>query len=418
MDPRKLHESIIAALEDITTAEAEPMPIIVRLRPGLRADADEVYTLAQTTAVPMRYRYRLVPAFATLATPQQIDAISENPSVDLIWPDLPVHTMLDVSVPLIRAPRVWEAGFTGQGVRVAIVDTGIDLQHPDFEGRIADVTDFTGEGPDDNNGHGTHVASIAAGSGAASNGKYRGVAPDATILAAKVLDRNGSGRQSDVMAGIEWAVEQGAQVINLSLGGPPTPCDGTDALSELVDAAVEAGVVVCVAAGNSGPGPETIGSPGCARRAITVGASVSDPATESDKVARFSSRGPTADGRIKPDLLFPGVGIIAARAGGTSLGNVIDDHYTALNGTSMATPHATGVAALLLAANPNLEPAQVKERMVNGARSLGVERTAQGAGRGDAYNAFLEQAGEPLPPPVAEEPSPGCLASLLAAFRR
>ncbi len=417
MDARKLHESMTAALEDITTEEAAPMPIIVRLRPGLRVDSPDVVSLMQTVATPVRYQYRLIPALATTATPEQISAITRNPAVDLIWPDLPVHTMLDVSVPLIRAPRVWDAGFTGQGVRVAIVDTGIDLEHPDFQGRIADVTDFTGEGPDDNNGHGTHVASIAAGSGAASDGKYRGVAPGVTILAAKVLRANGSGTQSDVMAGMEWAIQNGAQVINLSLGGPPAPCDGTDALSELVDAAVEAGAVVCVAAGNSGPGPETIGSPGCARRAITVGATESDPTNEFDRVARFSSRGPTADGRVKPDLAFPGVGIIAARAGGTSPGTIINDHYASLSGTSMATPHATGVAALLLSANPNLDPEQVKRRMMAGARSMQLERNAQGSGRGDAYNAFLDQTGEPLPAPPPEEPG-GCLVALLGGLRR
>lgn len=417
MDPRKLHESMTAALEDITAAEAEPMPIIVRLRPGLRADGREAEYLMQTIEMEARYRYRLVRAVAAMATPEQIGAITENPAVDLIWPDLPVHTMLDVSVPLIRAPRVWDAGFTGQGVRVAIVDTGIDLEHPDLQGRIADVTDFTGEGPDDNNGHGTHVASIAAGGGVVSNGKYRGVAPGATILAAKVLRRDGSGTQSDVMAGIEWAVRNGAQVINLSLGGPPTPCDGTDALSELVDAAVEAGAVLCVAAGNSGPGPGTVGSPGCARRVITVGATESDPSTEYDRVARFSSRGPTADGRVKPDLAFPGVDIIAARAGGTSLGTIVNDHYTTLSGTSMATPHATGVAALLLSSNPSLEPDQVKQRMMAGARSMQLERNTQGSGRGDAYNAFLDQTGEPLPAPPPDEPG-GCLAAILGGLRR
>lgn len=415
MNPRKLYSALAVSMEE--AAGDEPLSVIVRLHPTLRADSDEAEYLVQRAAGPAVYRYTLLPAMAIQATSAQIEQLTEDPTVEMVWPDLPVHTMLDVSVPLVRAPRVWEAGFTGQGVTIAIVDTGIDVEHPDFEGRIANTVDYTGEGADDNNGHGTHVASIAAGSGAASDGKYRGVAPEATILAAKVLRGDGRGRQSDVMAGIEWAVQQGAQVINLSLGGPPVPCDGTDALSELVDAAVAAGAVVCVAAGNSGPTQSTIGSPGCARRVITVGATVSAPSREYDEVANFSSRGPTADGRRKPDVVLPGVGIIAARAGGTSLGDVIDEHYTALQGTSMATPHATGVAALLLSANPDLSPEQVKRRMVAGARTMHLDGNAQGAGRGDAYNAFLDQAGRPLPaPPVIEEPT-GCLASVMGLLR-
>lgn len=414
MDPRKLHGTLAMSMEE--AAEDETMSVIIRLRPSLRADSEEAEYLVRMAAGPAAYRYSLLPAMAMEATPAQIEQMTDEPTVDTIWPDLPVYTMLDDSVPIVRAPMVWDAGFTGQDVTIAVVDTGIDVQHPDFEGRIADTADYTGEGADDNNGHGTHVASIAAGSGAASDGKYRGLAPGATIIAAKVLRGDGTGRQSDVMAGVEWAVQNDAQVINLSLGGPPTPCDGTDALSELVDAAFEAGVVVCVAAGNSGPGRLTIGSPGCARNAVTIGATESDPATEYDEVARFSSRGPTADGRRKPDLALPGVGITAARAGGTSLGDLVNDHYTSLQGTSMATPHATGIAALLLSANPDLSPEQVKRRTIAGARSMHLEGNTQGAGRGDAYNAFLDQAGQPLPPPP-EEPQ-GCLAGVMSLLRR
>ena len=142
----------------------------------------------------------------------------------------------------------------------------------------------------DLNGHGTHCASIAAGTGAASGGQYRGVAPDASLYIAKVLDAAGNGRMTSVMAGVEWAVDEGVQVISLSLGGSG-PCDGTDALSEMCDAAVAEGVVVCVAAGNEGPEPYTVGAPGCARDVITIGA-----ANDLDRIAAFSSRGPTRDG--------------------------------------------------------------------------------------------------------------------------
>jgi serine protease AprX len=311
---------------------------------------------------------------------------------------------------------VWEAGFKGTGIKVAVVDTGIDPAHPDFAGRIIATASFIGgDSAVDDNGHGTHVAGIVLGSGAKSNGKYVGVAPEANLYAAKVLDARGGGTMSGVMAGIEWAVlEQEVQIINLSLGSD-TSCDGTDALSTLCDEAVQqAGVVMCVAAGNAGPASRTVGSPGCARYVITVGA-----INDSDQIASFSSRGPTADGRVKPDLVYPGVSIVAPQADGTSMGRVVEPGYVAADGTSMATPHCAGVAALMLQANSELTAEQVKNQMVASAINLGALPNAQGAGRGDAHRAYLAVTGgelpEPPPPPPNPDPAepPGCLPSIL-----
>ena len=344
------------------------------------------------------YHYRIIPATAMKAKARDIQAFSEDPGVEKVWQDLPVHTCLDVSLPLIGVPHVWsEGGYRGQGIKIAIVDTGIDPDHPDFAGRIAAGKGFTGGSYVDDSGHGTHVAGIAAGSGSASGGRYMGIAPEASLYIAKVLLADGSGMMSDVMAGIEWAVNQEVHVIGLSLGGAET-CDGTDALSETCDAAVEAGVIVCAAAGNQGPGTLTVGSPGCARRVITVGAS-----TDDDTVADFSSRGPTSDHRAKPDIVFPGVGIISCRAKGTSMANVIDDYYTEASGTSMATPHAVGTVALLLQAEPVLKPSQVKELLMATALNLNLDRNTQGAGRVAVYKAFAELTPTPEPPP---EPTP------------
>ena len=360
-----------------------------------------------------------------MATPAQIAALTDDPSVELIWPDLPVHAWIDDAVPLIHAPRVWESGFTGSGVKVAILDTGLDAGHPDFADRLTAWRDFVepdNQDAKDPNGHGTHVAGIAAGSGQASGGRYRGVAPEASLVIARVLDGGGNGRTSQVMAGIEWAVAQGAQVINISLGGPPYPADGTDALSTLCNAAVEAGVVVCAAAGNMGPSGHTVGAPGAAERVITVGACVADPAAALDSVAEFSSRGPTGSGRVKPDLVMPGVGLVAPLAAGTSLGTPVGQQYMSLSGTSQATPVATGVVALLLQANSRLTPDEVKLRLTRGAHRL-PDATAneQGAGRGDAYNTFVSAEGTPLsegvpsptePDPAGGVPQPaGCLTA-------
>jgi len=347
--------------------------------------------------------FALIPAAAMQASSEQIQQLAADPAVECIWPDLPVHTCLDASVAQIRAPDVWAAGFTGRGVPVAILDTGIDPGHPDFAGRIEAMVDFTDEGARDNHGHGTHVAGIVAGGGT----KYRGVAPEAIIYAVKVLHGDGAGYMSEVMAGLEWAVQQGVRVVNLSLGGVG-PCDGSDALSVTCDAAVERGVVVCVAAGNYGPQPSTVGPPGCAKKVLTVGA-----CSKEDVIANFSARGPTSDGRVKPDILMPGVDIVSCRAEGTTLGTPIDALYTRASGTSMATPHATGAVALLLEAFPDLAPAQVKERFMRTAKDLGLDANAQGKGRADAYQAYHNTPFQPSPPPPS---TPGCLLSLLHLF--
>jgi subtilisin family serine protease len=344
----------------------------------------------------------LLPAVALSASAPEIRALSEQPEVERIWPDLRVHACLDVSGPLIHAPAVWAEGYAGAGVRLAVLDTGLDLQHPDFAGRIAATADFTGEGVGDVNGHGTHVAGIACGDGTASGRSYRGIAPASALCVAKVLDRHGSAYMSDVMAGLDWAVKQNVQVVNLSLSGPP-PGDGTDALSEACDLVVERGIVVCVAAGNSGPRASSIGPPGCARQVITVGAS-----TDDDAVLEASSRGPTTDGRVKPDILFPGSVIISCRGKGTSLGSPLNHEYTEASGTSMATPHASGVAALLLEADAGLTAGQIKELMTGSAVSLGLEENTEGAGRGDAL-AALALAYQSHSAPETR----GCLESLL-----
>ena len=307
-------------------------------------------------------------------------------------------------------PAVWAAGYRGTGIKVAIVDTGIDRAHPDFSGRIVAGASYVDGDFQDDNGHGTHVASTVAGTGVAQARRYAGVAPEASLYVARVLDGSGSGAMSGVMAGVEWAVDQGVHVINLSLGGSGSS-DGQDALSMTCNAAVARGIVVCAAAGNAGPGARTIGSPGAAADVITVGAS-----DRSDRVASFSSRGPTADGRIKPDICFPGTDIVAARASGTSMGSPVDAQYTSASGTSMATPHAAGLVALLLQANRSATPAQIKQAFMSTALNMGADANAQGAGRARAEHALSVIRGEQPPTPGPDpEPTPpqGCLPTAL-----
>ncbi|MDT0416744.1 S8 family serine peptidase [Streptomyces sp. DSM 41982] len=298
-----------------------------------------------------------------------------------LWYDAPVKTALDRSVPQIHAPEVWKQGYDGTGTKVAVLDTGIDLQHADVKDRVLATKSFAGTATvQDGHGHGTHVASTIAGSGADSGGEYKGVTPGASLLIGKVLGDSGSGDDSNVIAGMEWAVEQGADVVSMSLGSDNgRESDPSSVALERLSAGSD--TLFVVAAGNSGPGASTLGSPGVAESALTVGAVDRD-----DSLAPFSSRGPRADEDhgIKPDVTAPGVDIVAARAAGTSMGQPVDAYYTAASGTSMATPHVAGAAALLAQRHPDWDGKRLKEALVSHSMpSPGATVYAQGTGRID-----------------------------------
>lgn len=385
-----------------SAGRGEPVPVIIQFKTGRGREVLATGSRSIST-MNINQDYSIIPAVAVEVTPSQVAELAQLEGVERVWYDEPVHTMMDFTVPHIGADKVWQQlGNQGEGVTVCIVDTGIDSDHPDFTGRIGLTKDFSGKGSvEDGNGHGTHVASTVAGTGAASGGKYKGVAPAASIMVAKVLSDSGGGRMSDVMAGVEWAVQNGAHILNLSLGSDGNS-DGRDALSTMCNAAVDAGKVMVVAAGNAGPGANTVGSPGAAEKVITVGAS-----TDSDGMANFSSRGPTADGRVKPDVVAPGTNIVAARATGTSMGRPVDDNYTSAQGTSMATPHVAGLCALLLKANPALKPADVKRILRDTAINLSLDPNSQGKGRVDALAAVKAAAPVPTPDPTpAPDPTP------------
>jgi hypothetical protein len=316
-----------------------------------------------------------------------LQTITQDPSVNNIWPDYVLQAELDDSVPLIGAPTIWEmtsptgVPVTGLGSLIAIIDTGIDYRHPDLGGcfgagcKVFSGYDFVNDDSDpiDDHGHGTHVAGIAA-----ANGQMMGVAPDATLLAYKVLDDQGSGPTSDVISAMEQAVLAGANVINLSLGGPGTT---QDALSQAITNAMRLGTLVVASAGNFGPNYTTIRSPGLAPDALTVGAT-----TKSDILASFSSRGPVGaiETVLKPDLVAPGVGITAPVPQVGELGSATG--YTSLSGTSMAAPHAAGAAALLKQYNPNWSAENIKNILMLLSQNLGLNPFVQGNGRLDLQN--------------------------------
>jgi subtilisin family serine protease len=389
--------------------------------------------LSDETKLVIRNKFKYVMNAIVLdLTEEEVKKIEANPFVSAVFESKPVYATLPDAVKEIKADTAWNVASaaspttTGKGVSIGIIDTGIDYSHADLGGclgascKVKGGYDFINDdnNPMDDYGHGTHVASIAAG-----NGLLLGVAPDADLYGIKVLDAYGSGSWDTVIAGIEWAIDPNKDsdfsdhldVINLSLGGWGNPDDN---VSKAIDKAVDAGIVAVVAAGNSGPYAETIGSPGTARKAITVGAECraeqSDVSQCDGRIANFSSRGPVRwtdkDGIpqeiMKPDVIAPGVLVCAARydklfeEGQHPLYKpCIDDEHVLLSGTSMASPVVAGATALMLENNPSLNPLQVKQLLKDTAIDLGLEENAQGAGLVDVFAAIGKQ------PVIIAEPS-------------
>jgi serine protease AprX len=342
--------------------------------------------------------------FAASLTKAQILGLQNIPFVKQIELDMPVQKTMSTASRWFGVTKARkDFGLTGNkdgslsnysknDTVIAVIDTGIDASHVDLDsGKVIGWRDFINgkSAAYDDNGHGTHVAGISAGSGDGNQSNI-GAAYGAALVGIKVLDKNGSGSMSTVTAGIDWAIQNkstyGINIINLSLGTSASS-DGTDSTSTAVNNAAANGIVPLVAAGNSGPARYTIGSPGAAKDAITVGA-MADVGEMGFNITAFSSRGPTKDGRTKPDILAPGYRITAASANSGS-------GYTTLSGTSMATPFAAGVAALMLEANGNLSPAQIKSKMMSTSQDWGPsgKDLDYGAGRLQAYEAIKSAGG-------------------------
>ncbi|MCX6678694.1 MAG: S8 family serine peptidase [Methanothrix sp.] len=448
--PTNADQKIDSALaEMLDQGNEEKIPIIVMLNANSNQDLLIPEDLI-SNELTVKYVYRLIPGLAGEANGKAIKKIAESDRVSGIFfdgrtqifsPDK--NSSLQESIfqeeyispaQIIKADKLWEKGIDGQGITVAVIDSGIDKNHPDLTGKVIAEKNFLADEitADDLLGHGTMVAGIIAGSGAASNGRYKGIAPGAKLISVKVIDGKGDGKVSDIIAGIEWAVYNGADVLSLSLGGinlgetnPP--------ITMAADNAAGAGVVVCVAAGNrnsseaqgqvkgafaKGIGnsdvgisqqeqsddknvlllfvpivlalpPGLIDSPGDGVKVITVGA-----ADNNGRMAGFSGSGPTRDDRIKPDAVAPGVDIISTVPSGLKRPVYVDDYYARESGTSLSTPVAAGLCALLLQANGNLTAAGVKAAMTRGATKLNntlsesYEEYYQGAGMLDALSSY------------------------------
>lgn len=346
--------------------------------------------------------FSIIDGMAVTLPDDKVDELKAMSNVKYVEKDQTMHVLLDKAVPQIGGDQVWGAGYTGKGIKVAVIDTGIDASHPDLNGnKVVGWVDYV-QGkttPYDDHGHGTHCAGTIAGTGAASNGQYKGVAPEASLMGVKVLGKDGSGSNTNIIKGIEWAVKNGADVISMSLGAS-THSQATD---DAINNAIKAGVVCVIAAGNSGPGARTVACPGDTPAAITVGA-----IDRNDAIASFSSRGPNRDGSVKPDVTNMGVGLVAARASGVSSSKPVGQYYQAMSGTSMATPMTAGTVALLLSAKPDLTPAQVKDALTKTAKPLGgsTPNNNYGYGRVQAMAALDYLLSGKLPPAPTPTPTP------------
>ncbi|HDP74164.1 MAG TPA: hypothetical protein ENN46_04410, partial [Candidatus Woesearchaeota archaeon] len=402
-------QSFVARHEDLSQAYISALK---NERDSALSEIRSALSLKKSEFQPTNEFFVSFNGFAVEMTPEQAKIAEKSKLVRKVHEDYKVHIALYDSADLINATSVWSLNsslsecdpeeddcLTGKGVIISIIDTGVDYTHPDLGGCFGEGCKvakghnvFSGSfDPMDDNGHGTHCAGIAAG-----NGVLKGIAPDATIYAFKVLNLDGSGYLNHVLEGIERSLDPNrdgsfegqADVISMSLGGSGNP---DDALSTAVNNAVSLGSVVVVAAGNRGPSESTIGSPGTAKHALTVAAS-----DKEDMIASFSSRGPVSWGGkilLKPDVTAPGVYICAARSSLDRISNddasriCLDGEHLLLSGTSMATPHVAGLAAILKQKNPDSSPLEIRNMITSTSKDLGFEAYAQGFGRIDALKA-------------------------------
>jgi len=417
--------------------------VIVILKPGWSADAE-----AKKLGGRLGRSLNSINGKVVELPNGQLKKLADYPGVDRIVYDRPIGGEMNRVAVTVGARAVQQTyGYRGAGVGVAVIDSGITSWHADLtylgssslvrtknSQRVPAFVDFVNgrTSPYDDSGHGTHVSGIIAGNGFDSLGTRAGIAPDAHIVSLKVLDQNGSGVISDVIAALDWAVANKAaynlRVVNLSVGAAVTESYKTDPLTLAAKRAVDAGIVVVTAAGNLGKNRlgqiqyGAISAPGNAPWVLTVGASSHEGTVSraDDVMASFSSRGPSAiDFEAKPDIVAPGVGttslsdplslMYATKATSLLSGSLFVNYkpYLSLSGTSMAAPVVTGTVALMLQANPTLTPNLVKAILEYTAQVYpGYDALTQGAGFLNTKGAVdlavyfkTAQPGQPYPHP-------------------
>ncbi|MGN9796192.1 S8 family serine peptidase [Streptomyces sp. OZ13] len=350
--------------------------------PATPKGAAKVRALESIDATALKADKDQARAFWNAVTPAAKNARTLDGGIGKLWLDGRVKAALSESVPQVGAPQAWAKGFDGTGTKVAVLDSGIDTAHPDVKDRIVGTKSFIpGEEVTDGHGHGTHVASTVVGSGAASDGAKKGVAPGADLLVGKVLADSGYGSESGIIEGMEWAKAQGADVVSMSLGSQGGD-DGNSPEAQAVNAlSANGGPLFVIAAGNSSA-PGSVSSPASAASALTVAA-----VDKSDRRASFSSQGPLVNSyALKPDISAPGVAISAAAS--QAVPGWTGGMYRSMNGTSMATPHVAGAAAVLKQRHPDWDGQRIKNALMTTSKKLDAYSPySMGTGRLDVINA-------------------------------
>ena len=375
LDPGLVEQLRINRRHDPDDTSNTEIPVIVYFKKDCRQASkdDLIQTCNIDTHNKLDKELRTINGIRGHLTPGMIKQIKDHEAVDRVYHDRVVTAFLDIASEHTGATAIHEDhNLTGSGMTIAVIDTGIH-PHQDLAERITGFYDLVNgqSEPYDDNGHGTHCAGDAAGNGELSDGQYAGPAPEASIVGVKALDEEGGGRLSNIIEGIEWCVDHRAEydinIISLSLGSAASESFRDDPLALAAREAWHQGIVVCAAAGNDGPQPSTIGTPAIDPFIITVGATTDQDTVDrnDDVIAEYSSRGPTVDSLEKPDVYAPGTNIIAPLAPDSALESqlseqVIDENYVQLSGTSMATPICAGIIALILEANGDLSPNDIK----------------------------------------------------------
>lgn len=346
----------------------------------------------ENMGIHIKYELPIIQGYCLELPYGRLPQLASLKQVEYIAADVTVRTQMNIASQEVGANVVFNSGYKGKGISIAFIDTGI-YPHADFirpQGRIKAFKDFVNDRDVayDDNGHGSFVAGVAAGSGYQSNGKYKGIAPEADIIMLKALDNEGGGGSSDILAAMQWVLDNyekyNIRILSLSLGSNSTR-SSLDALARGAETLWVKGIVIVAAAGNSGPNSNTITTPGVSGKIITVGA-IDDKRTANisdDEIANFSSRGPVGK-KIKPDIVAPGVNITSINSDTNYTGinwvRSLSSSYTTMSGTSVATPLVAGAAALLLQKNPEWTPEQIKEAIMNNAIQITKDANVEGKG--------------------------------------
>lgn len=330
----------------------------------------------------IKYSLPLINSYVIEVSNKNISKLKKIKSINALYPNKTIDTQMNIVRDKVKCINT---KYTGKGISIAFIDTGI-CKNNDFDSRIKcfyDVINHKNYVYDDC-GHGTHVAGICSGSGANSNGKYRGIAPESNIVMIKALDFEGKGTASDVLTGIQWVADNykkyNIRILNMSIGAGIT--NTKDPLVRAAEILWDMGIVVVAAAGNNGPQKGTISSPGISKKIITVGSVDDINVPENDIGKSYSGRGPTKECVIKPDVVAPGTNIISCLCED----NKNNNYYKSLSGTSMSTPIVSGAIALLLEKAPNLKPDDIKFMLKQSCHNLECSPNRQGWGLLDIEN--------------------------------